>query len=305
MRSEHARARGGAPPPGGEMARYYAAPSPTSDLSRHAGLLPPPPATPDEACQQARNAVLPLREAVRLGLPFTDDRWDDFRTRSAARIVDRVLARERAPLSAAREPALRMFANCYHFALLTCAFLRARGVPARLRYGFVPYLEPGYYEDHCLCEVLMGGRWRRLDPDYGFGIDDDDPKTFIGGGEAWRLCRSGDLDPETVGGVDLLGGDEQRGIWYVRNNLVRDYAALCKVELHPWDWWGLMIAQDADRPDELIDEIAALMADDSAWAQRAERFDVDPLLRPGASVVVFGEVGSHHEAGETPLPAVW
>jgi transglutaminase-like putative cysteine protease len=305
MTNEHAQAHPAVESRGDEMARYYATPSPTSDLSRHASLLPPSSCEPREASDRARNAVLPLREAVRLRLPLTEDRWEDFTTRSAARIVDRVLARNSAPLSAPREPAMRMFANCYHFALLTCAFLRAAGVPARLRYGFVPYLEPGYYEDHCICEVLLGGRWRRMDPDYGFGIDDDDPKTFIGGGEAWRLCRSGDLDPETVGGVDLLGGDEQRGMWYVRNNLVRDYAALCKVELHPWDWWGLMTAQDAERPNALIDEIAALMADEAAWAQRAERFENDPLLRPGASVVVFGEVGSHHESGEAPLPAVW
>jgi transglutaminase-like putative cysteine protease len=303
--NEHGAARRAALSIGDDIARYYAAPSPTSDLSRHAGLLQLLSGTPQEASRWARNAVLPVREAVRLGLPLTEDRWDDFRTRSVARIVDRVLTRNSAPLSTAREPAERMVANCYHFALLTCAFLRFTQVPARLRYGFVPYLEPGYYEDHCICEVLLGGRWRRLDPDYGFGVDDDDPKTFLGGGEAWRLCRSGDLDPETFGGVDLLGDGEQRGWWYIRNNLVRDYAALCKVELHPWDWWGLMTAQDADRPAGLIDEIAELMADEDAWAQRAARFEADPLLRPGAKVSVFGDVGSHREVGEDSLPAVW
>lgn len=288
-----------------DMASYYATPSPTSDLSRHAGVLPPLSGTAQEASQWARNVLLPVRESVRLGVPLTEDRWDDFRTRSAARVVDRVLMRNSAPVPTVREPAERMIANCYHFALLACSFLRCAGVPARLRYGFVPYLEPGYYEDHCICEVLLGGRWRRLDPDYGFGVDDDDPKTFLGGDETWRLCRSGDLDPETVGGVDLLGNGEQRGLWYVRNNLVRDYAALCKVELHPWDWWGLMIAQDAERPAGLIDEIAVLMADEDAWAQRVKRFEADPLLRPDGRVTVFGDVGNHHEFGEASLPVVW
>jgi transglutaminase-like putative cysteine protease len=303
--TEYAGARRSALSVGDDIARYYATPSPTSDLSRHAGVLRLLPGTPQEASRWARNAVLPLREMLRMRLPLTEDRWDDFRTRSAARIIDRVLMRNGAPLSAAREPAERMMANCYHFALLACAFLRFTHVPARLRYGFVPYLEPGYYEDHCLCEVLLGGRWRRLDPDYGFGVDDDDPKTFVGGGEAWRLCRSGELDPETVGGVDLIADSEQRGWWYIRNNLLRDYAALCKMELHPWDWWGLMIAQDAERPPEFLDEIAALMAGDRAWAQRTERFLTDPMLRPGPKVAVFGEVGDVHEVGEAELPDVW
>jgi transglutaminase-like putative cysteine protease len=291
---------------GNDQARYYAAPSVTSDLSRQAAALRLLPGTPAEAGRWARNAVLHVQDVARAGLAMDADRIEDFRTRSASAIVERVLTRDGAPLSARREPVARMTGGCYHFSLLACAFLRHTGVPARLRYGFAPYLKPGMYEDHCIVEVLLGGRWRRFDPRYALEVDDDDPKTFLGGADAWRMCRSGGVDPDLFGTDDMLSDAQARGIWYVRNNLVRDFASLCKVELHPWDWWGLMTAQEDERPDSLIDELAALMLDDGAWADRAARFEIDPLLRPGAKVAVFGELGDvFREAGEVVLPWNW
>ncbi len=288
------------------QARYYAAPSVTSDLSRYAAALRLLPGTPVQAGRWARNAALHVQDVARAGLPLDADRIEDFRARSAAGIMERVMRRDGAPLSVPREPGARMVAGCYHFSLLACAFLRHTGVPARLRYGFAPYLKPGMYEDHCICEVLLGGRWRRFDPRYALEVDDDDPKTFIGGADAWRMCRSGEVDPDLFGTDDMLSDAQTRGLWYVRNNVVRDFAALCKVEMHPWDWWGLMTAQEEERPEGLIDEMAALMLDGGAWAERAARFENDPLLKPGQRVAVFGELGDVlKEAGEIVLPWQW
>ena len=77
---------------------------------------------------------------------------------------------------------------------------------------------------------------------------------FLAGGEAWRLCRAGRADPASFG-ISVWWG-----AWFVRNNVVRDLAALNKLELLPWDSWGLMDRTSGlgDGPaDQLVDEVAA------------------------------------------------
>jgi hypothetical protein len=61
---------------------------------------------------------------------------------------------------------------------------------------------------------------------------------FIVGGRAWQMCRAGQADPDKFGIFDL------HGPWLVRGDLARDVAALNKVEMLPWDSWGIF-----DKPD--------------------------------------------------------
>lgn len=53
-------------------------------------------------------------------------------------------------------------------------------------------------------------------------------------GEAWRLCRAGQADPDLFGIFDL------QGLWFIRGNVVRDLAPLNKMELLTWDCWGVI-----------------------------------------------------------------
>ena len=48
------------------------------------------------------------------------------------------------------------------------------------------------------------------------------------------------------------------GLWFVQGNLIRDLAALCKVELLPWDNWGLMETELSEVQLALCDHIAEL-----------------------------------------------
>ncbi len=105
-------------------------------------------------------------------------------------------------------------------------------------------------------------RWIRVDPDLtvserGLDFDPIDIPAgrFLSGGEAWRLLRSGKAQPEQ------FGTQQWWGAWFVRCNVVRDLAALNKVELLPWDAWGLMDRESAlgEGPaDDLVDEVAAI-----------------------------------------------
>jgi hypothetical protein len=173
-----------------------------------------------------------------------------------------------------RAEGARVVGTCRHFALLACAFLRHRKISARCRAGFAAYFGPGSFLDHWVVEYRhpVERRWVRVDPEIlGFEFvatpDDLGEGEFLSGGEAWMLCRQGRTDPATFG-VD--GYPENFGIGEVRGNLVRDLAALNKVETLPWDEWGRMAASyagetDADY-DALMDTIAATCASEDEAA---------------------------------------
>lgn len=198
-------------------------------------------------------------------------------------MVDRIREQDSSPLDATRAPERRLVVNCRHFAVLTCAVLRRAGLPVRARCGHATYFEPGAFIDHWIVELwdLAGGRWRRVDPDLSVRERDLDFDTFdmpdgrfLSGGEAWRLIRGGGADP------DRFGVHEWWGAWFVRNNVVRDLAALNGVELLPWDAWGPM---DRESPlgegpaDDLIDEVAAVTAT-ASWPRLRELYEGDGRL---------------------------
>src|SRR5207253_5946418 len=85
-----------------------------------------------------------------------------------------------------------------------------------------------------------------------FAPYDLSPCVFLTGGEAWQTIRAGEADPDTFGIFEFWGS------WFVRHNVVRDLAALNKVEMLPWDAWGVMIEGE---DDALVDELARVTVD--------------------------------------------
>jgi hypothetical protein len=101
---------------------------------------------------------------------------------------------------------------------------------------------------------------------------------FIVAGKAWQMCRSGEQDPDKFGIFDM------HGLGFVRGNLVRDVASLNKMELLPWDCWGVILHDQLDHPDDLcmLDEIAALTAhDEQDFEAVRARYQTDPRLHVG------------------------
>ena len=186
------------------------------------------------------------------------------------------LALDSAPLTSPREPGTRVVGTCRHFAVISCALLRHRGIPARVRCGFATYFQPGQGLDHWITEYwsAAGDRWVRVDSEI-FGADvlehpeDLGPGEFLSGGEAWQAFRREEVDASTFGvyGTDNWGAAEIRG------NVVKDLAALNKVETLPWDEWGRMTAAYAGETgadyDELLDTVAATCAADDPGALAA------------------------------------
>lgn len=223
---------------------------------------------------------------------ITDDRRDSVHIRPIERILDRLRAEDDSPLATVRKPQQRLPGNCRHFTVLAVAIMRSQGIAARARCGFGDYFGSGWFEDHWVCEYwdATGERWTLVDaqiddvqqaifrPD--FNLLDVPRDRFLVAGTAWQRCRSGLTDPAKFG-LSLLN---EGGLWWVAANLVRDVAALCNMEMLPWDVWGAMPAP-TDRFDEdrlaYFDRLAALtvnpdlnLSDLTEWYERDDRIRV-------------------------------
>jgi hypothetical protein len=85
--------------------------------------------------------------------------------------------------------------------------------------------------------------------------------------------------------------------------VVRDLASLAKVDLHPNDWWGLMLGQEEDGVDEVVDEAARLTLDDGHHEERIQRFAADARLNPSGGVMYMDARRSDLRA--VALPEQW
>jgi transglutaminase-like putative cysteine protease len=223
------------------------------------------PAGPVDVCRPVPSLVIQPADAQALGLP--PERLSENQIRPAAALIGALLAQDPQPVIVPRDPGRRVVGTCRHFAVLSCALLRYRGIAARARCGFATYFQPGQGLDHWITEYWDGhdARWVRIDPEIlGQSVlerpDDLRPGEFLSGGEAWAAFRRGRLDAAAFG----VPGTDNWGPAEIRGNAVKDLAALNKVEMLPWDEWGRMTASyqgetGADY-DELLDTIAAVCA---------------------------------------------
>ena len=218
--------------------------------------------------------VLQPTAAEALGLP--SERFAENQIRPAGKLVQQLLTLDPAPLGIARNPDRRIVGTCRHFAVISCALLRYRGVASRVRCGFATYFQPGKGLDHWITEYWSHGssRWVRIDSEIlGQSVlahpEDLRGGEFLSGGEAWDAFRRGAIDASNFG----VYGTENWGPAEIRGNAVKDLAALNKVETLPWDEWGRM--EDAYKGetgpdyDELLDLLAAVCAADDQQALAA------------------------------------
>jgi hypothetical protein len=259
-----------------EMLSFYSQPGLMTDSAEHGDLLDDLPRDVHALCRIVQGLMLHIFWAERYGAKLTPARQEEVQIRRFDAKLARIRALDGRPLTESRPLDRRLVGNCRDFSLLLCAILRHQGVPARARCGFGTYFLPGHFEDHWVCEVWSEDqeRWVMVDPQLddlqceALGIDfspvDMPPGRFVSGGAAWQLARSGQADPDSFGIMDM------HGLWFIRGDLVRDLLALNKIEILPWDPWGLMaVAEDTAAEDTaaedtaaeemaLLDEIAAL-----------------------------------------------
>ncbi len=263
---------------------YYKQPGPMTSLGQYAGLVDQLPAQIGLLVKALQGLAVHIFWAERYGLHLDGSRQAEVQIHTAERKLARLLELSDRPLSEARPPEQRLVCNCRDFSVLMASFLRARGVPCRARCGFGTYFISGHYEDHWMVEVWDAEQqsWRQVDAQLDelmlnalkiqFDPLDMPAGAFVTGGAAWRMCREGQAAPDTFGIMDYKGWD------FVRGNVLRDALSLLRVEVLPWDGWGIlegvtsseMPAADMDLIDRLA---AAAEAGDSAEVERIVESD--------------------------------
>lgn len=225
----------------------------------------------DALCRIIQGHMIHVFWAERYGLKLTPARGEDVQLRWMERRLSRALELDSRPLTEVRPLEKRIVGNCRDFTLLLVSILRFQGVPARARCGFGAYFLPEHYEDHWVAEYwnAENERWILVDAqldefqckelNISFDPMDVPRDQFIVGGAAWKMCRFEGADPDKFGIFDM------RGLWFVRGDFVRDVAALNKVELLPWDCWGLINGNDEEISTEdiaFLDHLAELASGD-------------------------------------------
>ena len=209
--------------------------------------------------------------AERYGLTLSRDRQAEVQLRTMERRIARTLELDPGSLIADRLNEKKTVGNCRDFSVTLASMLQSKGVPARPRCGFGAYFMPDHYEDHWVCEYwnAVEQRWVLVDAQLdglqrnvlkiSFNTLDVPRDQFIVGGAAWKMCRSGQADPNRFGIFDMNGID------FVKGNFIRDVASLNKMELLPWDCWGLILSDYASLPPDdlsLFDRLADLTQTD-------------------------------------------
>jgi hypothetical protein len=211
----------------------------------------------------ARGLAVHELNADRYPLPIPADREEVVQLRPASALLQRIHELDERPVDQARPVTRRLVTFCRPLAVLGVGLLRAAGLPARARCGFAaPDGDGTQFFDHWWIECFDQSTRRWVTVDTGrdpevqqltYDPDDIPAGRCVSGPAAWRLCRSGEVDPNRFG-VDI-----HWGAWFVRGNVIRDLAALHKIEMLPWDMWGPMdvgTPLGAHRLDDVIDQIA-------------------------------------------------
>jgi hypothetical protein len=232
--------------------------------------------------------------AERYGVKLSGERQAEVQLRSMERRLIRMLELDSSPLTIPRPNENKIVGNCRDFSVTLASMLQSKGIPARPRCGFGAYFMPNHYEDHWVCEYWNESeqRWVLVDaqmdelqrnvlelPFHPLEVPRDQ---FIVGGAAWKLCRAGQANPDQFGIFDMHGMD------FVKGDFVRDVASLNKLELLPWDCWGLILNNYVTLPPDdlsMLDRLADLTeADVPDFDLVHQLYDSDPRLRVGESI---------------------
>jgi len=220
---------------------FYITQGQISDPAGFAPELDPLPNDLPSLVRSIQGLMLHLHWASRYGIKLNRIREEEANLRTTHARLAKILELTAEPLSNPRVLSKKTVGTCRDFALTLTSILRHRGIPARARAGFGTYFLAGSFEDHWVCEYWLAkeNRWVIVDPQ----LDDlqiealkiefdplDIPGTkFVTGPQAWLKCRARTVDPQRFGIFKM------RGLDFVKGNLIRDFLALNKIEILPWD----------------------------------------------------------------------
>jgi len=287
---------------------YFIQPGFITDPGEYAKFLDELPGDVGELCRIVQGTTIHIFWAERYGIKLSGERQSEVQLRTLRRRLRRTLELDPRPLKEARPLEKKIVGNCRDFSVLLVAILRHQGIPARARCGFGAYFFPKHYEDHWVAEYWNARqeRWILVDAQLDafqceamkipFDPLDVPRDQFIVGGRAWQMCRSGQANPDSFGIFDM------HGLGFVRGDFVRDVAALNKLELLPWDCWGIIEKPVENDPDDLkfLDDLAEMTCADVPDIEAVRTlYETDPRLQMSGTIHSYISTGM--ETIEMPL----
>ncbi len=200
---------------------YYSTPGLLTNLADYSEIICEMPDNPEFICQIAQGLMVHGGWLKVYGVKSEYESLIKSLYMSA--LLNEIIKADKRPLTIPRLPENRVIGDCHRFSTLSCAIMRAKGIPARARCGFSVYLGwKGSLEDHWIVEYWNGNRWVMNDPQidpfqlsqikkWGYNqlsiqsepskpnphdLTDND---FIVAGKAWKMCRESTISPDICG----------------------------------------------------------------------------------------------------------
>ncbi len=264
-----------------EMLKYYIEHGLVTSPGPYKNLMENLPKEVIEICGKIHEFML-IDLLPNMGVTsIPNDNLKDVNIRGIEYKLKEVIDRGNSELLNSRKHDKLLLGNCRDTSLMLCSILRNNGIPARVRSGFATFFIPGKYLDHWICEYWndLEDRWIKVDTwmsqihhrkemlpielfkgllDLNYDSYDVKSEYFITGGEAWLNCRENGHIPEDYGTYE----EHLKGLWFVRDNMIRDILCLNKLEPLPWDCWGFMGIENNNIEDEklrLLDDLARFL----------------------------------------------
>ncbi|MFC2079462.1 transglutaminase domain-containing protein [Candidatus Bipolaricaulota bacterium] len=275
-----------------ETLGFYATPGLMTDFREASSLVAGLPDDVQRLCAAIQGWFMHVFWAPAFEYKPEERQVTDIRVRDVESLVRLLNERDPSPLSGAREFTDRIVTECRTHSVMLAALLIHAGIPARVRCGFAHYFWPtekDKWEDHWVTEYwsVAEKRWlladAQLDATHRHHLElDFDPcdvprDQFMPATKVWALCRKGDMAPQR------FSFDRFTGLTLIRWNLIRDVAAVNKVETLGWDHWGGMFPlEDAKLSEEELrfyDQVAKLCSADESLPELRELYRSDLRLR--------------------------
>lgn len=248
--------------------QYYAREDKITSLGAFSKNIPKPMDI-IQACDLVNNLILIDIFVSMKRIKVPESFRHDVNVRTIEEKLDILSKRSHSDFNMPRNHNEKMLGNCRDTSLLLCAILRSNGIPARVRSGFATFFTPKKKFDHWLCEYWDQDKsvWIKVDSwmyqikhhkallPFFFRIGlkklsytplDVAEKHFIPGGQAWINCELKGDDSNKYGTEDK----KRRGMWFVRDNMLRDILCLNKIELLPWECRGIICGKKGEMSKE-------------------------------------------------------